>query len=271
MFHAFEFSYAGISSASFGLMVYDIDGHTMQDVSFGNKGTIIEQRTIGRIQPLHFGVNYHNSPLTFKLIFGTTSADGFDRFDMQRVSLWLTGYQQYQPLVIHQPELEYCVFRCLITELQPISVAWLQVAYEANVVCDCPYAYSNPFEQTWGLRLDEASSAELVFRNESTTREPLTPLIRYELSDLNRSTSFQIVNQSQGGVMFGLTDIPASVDWITVDCQNGIILTNDVDYNPYAYLQGNIPRMTQGDNILDVYGINGVLSITGRFLYNVAA
>ena len=68
MFNSYEFSFAGESSLMYGLMIYDIDGNSQENVSFGNKADIIETRTLNRIQPIHFGVNYHSEPLEFKLV-----------------------------------------------------------------------------------------------------------------------------------------------------------------------------------------------------------
>ena len=70
MFNSYEFTFAGESCFQYGLMIYDIDGHSQSDVAFGNTADVIETRTLNRIQPIHFGVNYHDSPLEFQLVFG---------------------------------------------------------------------------------------------------------------------------------------------------------------------------------------------------------
>lgn len=91
MFNSYEFSFAGESSLMYGLMIYDIDGNGQENVSFGNTADIIETRTLNRIQPIHFGVNYHDSPLQFKLVFG--AEDYLDRYELENISFWLTGHQ----------------------------------------------------------------------------------------------------------------------------------------------------------------------------------
>ena len=120
MFNSYEFSFAGESSLMYGLMIYDIDGNGQENVSFGNTADIIETRTLNRIQPIHFGVNYHDSPLQFKLVFG--AEDYLDRYELENISFWLTGHQQYQWLSIDQPDMERVQFKCLITELTPLSM-----------------------------------------------------------------------------------------------------------------------------------------------------
>ncbi len=157
----------------YGLMIYDIDGDGQSPVSFGNRGDIVETRTNCRIQPLHFGVNYHKKPLEFKLVFGTDRM--LDRYEMENIAMWLTGHQSYQWLSIDQYDLEHVQFRCLITELTPIFHGWLPVAFEANVVCDCPYAYGYPFSKQYTI----SGKTNILFRNDSTVREFIKPTLTF--------------------------------------------------------------------------------------------
>ena len=173
LFNSYEFSFAGESSLMYGLMIYDIGSHTQSDVPFGNIAKIVETRTNNRIRPIHYGVNYHSSPLQFKLVFG--SLEPLDRYEMENIAFWLTGHQDYQWLSIDQPDLERVQFRCLITQLQPITDGWIPYAFEATVVCDCPYAYGFPFE----YRYDINGTADILFRNDSSVREYVKPILTY--------------------------------------------------------------------------------------------
>lgn len=74
MFNTYEFSFAGESSLMYGLMVYDFGDTSQSNVGFGNSASIVETRLNNRIQPVHFGVNYHSNPLEFKLVFGADRA-----------------------------------------------------------------------------------------------------------------------------------------------------------------------------------------------------
>ena len=112
--------FAGESSLSYGLMICDIGNHTQDDVAFGNEATIIETRLNNRIQPIHFGVNYHEEPLSFTLIIG--SERPLDRYEFQNIAMWLTGHQQYQWLTIDQPDLDGVMFHCLVTSPHPYFI-----------------------------------------------------------------------------------------------------------------------------------------------------
>lgn len=263
MFNAYEFTFAGESSLMYGLMVYDLGGRGQDDISFGNTAEIAETRINNRIQPIHFGVNYHTKPLEFKLIFGAQRA--LDRYELENISFWLTGHQNYQWLSISQSDMELVQFRCLVTQLTPISHGWLPVAFEATVTCDCPYAYGYPFEFQYTISGD----TDIVFRNESTVREYLKPVLTYSSLSTRGINDLSIVNHSDHDREFLIRDLPASDCSIMIDNNNGIIQDLVSRTNLYDGFNLNFFRLIPGDNNLTISG-NGVLTISGRFLYNVA-
>lgn len=261
MFNTYEFTFAGESSAMYGLMVYDIGGRGQGEVGFGNAASIVETRTNNRIRPIHFGVNYHSAPLEFTLVFGSDRA--LDRYEMEDVALWLTGYQDYQWLTIDQPDLENVQFRCLVTKLTPITHGWLPVAFEATIVCDCPYAYGYPFEKQYQI----ASTTNILFRNDSTVREYVKPVLTFQ--PLSGTRSLRIVNHDDNDREFLLDKIPSSEVVAVIDNDNGIIQDVQNGYNLYDGFNLNFFRLVHGDNNLTISG-NGILTMSGRFYHNVA-
>lgn len=261
MFNAYEFSFAGESSLMYNLMIYDFDGKGQSDVSFGNVANIIETRTNNRVNPIHFGVNYHKKPLEFKLVFGSERA--LDRYELENISFWLTGHQQYQWLSIDQSDMERVQFRCLITQLTPLSHGWLPIAFEATILCDCPYAYGFPFEHSYTVD----GTTDILFRNESSVREYIKPTFTFVPS--TGTTSLRIINHSDGDRVFELNALPSSSICVVVDNQNGIIQEKNFGYNLYDGFNLNFFRLVHGDNHIEIIG-NGTLIISGRFLYNVA-
>lgn len=262
MFNAYEFTFAGQSSTAYGVVVCDFDGHTQDESSFGNQASIVEAQTTGRFRPIHYGVNYHKKPLEFKLVFGSETP--LDRFDMERVALWLTGHQDYQWLSIAQPDLQHVQYRCLITDLEMVSVGWLPYAFEATIRCDCPYAYGNEFSKVYNL----SEQTSVVFKNDGSAREYLRPTLTIELSP--GESEFQIINHSDGDRTLSFFDLPASGISIIVDNENGIIseLTSS-GANLYQFCNLKFFRLVTGDNLLEFIG-NGSVTISGRFLHNIA-
>lgn len=261
MYKSYEFTFAEIPASLYGMFVADIGGKKHSDNDFGNKANIVETRIANRITPLHYGVKYHDSPLSFTLIFGSESY--MDRYQLQEVSNWLTGYQDYQWLSIDQPDMEHIQFRCLIQKLTPISVGWFPVAFEAQVVCDCSYGYGYPCEETY----DITEKKKVRFYNDSTIRETIKPDIRIDLS--SGCTEFAIKNRTTGSV-FELSGLPAGGITILVDNENGILTDENGEYDLYDHFNFGFFELASGDNELLFKG-SGNVTINWRCLYNVGA
>lgn len=241
-------------------MLYDFGGNGQSDVAFGNKAQIVESRSNNRIQPIHFGVNYHEDPLQFKLVFG--AEDPLDRYQLEDIAAWLTGYQDYQWLTIEQPDLAHVQFRCLITSLTPLTYGWLPVAFEATVTCDCPYAYGQPFTETYSID----GKTSILFRNNSSVREYLYPQITFIPG--SGTDSLSIVNADDGQRELLLKGLSGNM-CVEIDNRNGIIQETRHGDNLYGGFNMNFLRLVRGDNHLTVRG-NGTLTISGRTLHNVA-
>lgn len=260
MFHTCEFTFAGESSFMYGFVVCDVGSASHGDINFGNKGKIIESTTSHRIDPIHFGVNYHESPLEFKLIFGSEKA--LDRYDLANVALWLTGHQDYQWLTIEQEDMAHMEFRCLVTDLKPITVGWLPYAFEATIRCDCPYAYSIPYSYDYAI----SGTTQILFRNESSVREYIKPELTWTKN--TGVTTIALVNKSDNSREFSISSLPSSSGQIYIDNHNCIIQDIVGGVNLYGGFNMNFFRLVQGDNLLTATG-NGTLTISGRYMYNL--
>lgn len=261
MYSCYEFTFAGVASSMFGLAVCDIGNKTHSDNSFGNKANIIEKRLQNRVTPLHYGVNYHEEPLQFNLIFA--AEESLDRYQLQEISRWLTGYNDYQLLSIDQDDMEHIEFKCLITSLTPISIGWFPYAFEAQITCDCPYAYSYEFNNSYSIK----GTSQIIFHNDSTANVNLKPVITVKLS--SGSSSISIVNKTTKEE-FKLSSIPSSGIKVIIDNENCILRDDKDQYNLYSGFNFGFISFAPGDNQLEVT-CNGTLEITGRFLYNVGA
>lgn len=261
MFNSYEFIFAGLPSSMFGLYICDIAGANHGDNPFGPKAEIIETRIPGRVRPLYFGVDYNKTPLSFNLIFGSTRE--LDRWQLEEVANWLTGYQNYQWLSIEQRDLAHVRFRCLITELEPISVGWVPVAFQAKVVCDCPYAYGYPFKEDFSV----SGSRDLYICNEGSAREVCYPQMTIITS--SGCTKVQIDN-SDDGRSFVLDELPEGGTTIYIDNENCIIQDLISRRDLYKGFNDTFLKLLPGDNHLTISG-SGQYQITGSYYHNVGA
>lgn len=261
MFNTYEFTYAGMPASLYGMYVADIGSKKHSANPFGTKANLIETRIANRIKPIHFGVRYHDEPLSFPLIFGADHI--LDRYEMQAVSKWLMGYQEYQWLTIDQPDMEGIQFRCFVRELTPIHHVWLPMAFEASIVCDCPYGYSPPFERFFQV----SGTSTVLFHNNSTCRERLKPILTATLNA--NCTNFSVENQTTGGKT-EFTNLPSGGLIVQVDNENGVITEQGSGYDLYDCFNFGFLEMEPGDNTLVLTG-TGAFTISGRYLYNVGA
>lgn len=261
MYKSYEFTFADTPASIYGMFVCDIGGKNHDDNEFGNKANIVERRIANRITPLHYGVRYHDAPLTFTLIFA--SEEYMDRYQIQEVSNWLTGYQEYQWLSIDQPDMEHIQFRCLIQSLTPISIRWFPIAFEAKVICDCPYGYSYPFEE----KISVSGTSAYRFYNDSTIKENLRPELQIILA--SGCKNFSITNQTTG-TSIEFKALPCGGITILVDNENEILRDSYDQYDLYEYFNFQFLEFASGDNQLLISGV-GTVIINGRYLYNVGA
>ncbi len=261
MFKACEFTFAGKSSVMFGLVVCDFESHSQSNVGFGNNASIIESRTNTRVDPIHLGVNYHGSPLEFKLVFGAERA--LDRYELESVAMWLTGHQEYQWLTIDQDDLRHVQYKCLITSMTPLSFGWYPHAFEATVRCDCSYAYGYPFTREFLV----SGSGQFTFQNESSVREYVKPELFIQVN--SGATSLSIINHSDNDREFSLTTLPAAGGQVYVDNANGIIQDTVGGINLYNGFNMNFFRLVHGTNRLTMTG-RCVVTMKGRLYHNTA-
>lgn len=261
MYKGYSFVFADTSSECYGMFVADIGNKKHSDNDFGNQANIVEKRIPSRITPLHYGVRYHDDPLRFSLIFG--SEEYMDRYQIQEMSNWLTGYQDYQWLSIEQPDMEHIQFRCLIQKLTPISVGWFPIAFEAQVVCDCPYGYSYPFEEK--IRVN--GQMKYRFYNDSTIKDVLKPELKIEV-DLG-CTDFTITNNTTGDIV-KFSGLPGGDVVIQMDNENEVLTDSLGEYDLYRFFNFQFFSLASGDNGL-VFDGNGTVTLSGRYLYNVGA
>ena len=155
-------------------------------------------------------------------------------------------------------------FRCLVQELTPIHHVWLPMAFEAKIICDCPYAYSYPFEKSFQVN----GETKVRFYNDSTCREYLRPTVIANLAA--GCTDFSIKNNTVGREETKFADLPSGGLTIHIDNENGVITEEVAGYDLYDSFNFQFLELEPGDNELILSGV-GLVTIKGRYLYNVGA
>ena len=258
-FEATYFSFDGVPCQKYGLMLLGFGGEGQDDVAFSGRTKIIEDRRWNSYAPLHYGTEY-GDPLSFKLTIGLTPDEldagrALDRWDMQAITGWLTGHTQYKYLEIDQPDLRGVRFKCIITELKPLSHGY-NFALEATVTCDSPFAYKVP--EVFTL----ASGANTVY-NPSTVNDWYFPVVSVAMTD---GAGFTLTNAQDSGAACGLTSTPSfATGAFNMDgLRQRIWQTGNLSANLYQFDRGNFLRLKRGNNIITMTG-NGTASLTCEF------
>lgn len=270
---AFEgcgFAFDGIPSSEFGLEIYEFGSNTQGDSPIASTGEVLSQQVEGKPRSYLYGVA-QNKPLEFKLVFGVNRKSisvhkPLDRWDIQTVTAWLTGHDdgKWKWLEIEQDDMETVRYRCLISELTPISEGLETWAFSCRVTCDSPFGYTYP--ERYVYRLAGAPKQVLLF-NRSTFHGPYYP--RLELS-LKSGDGVSIVNESDGGRKFQFSGLAGFVPLIlTVDNENQVIRADkQLPKSVYSYFNMNFFRLVRGDNSLVING-QGTVKFICEYPMNV--
>jgi len=253
-FYGSGFTFNGVSSDEYHLMIYDIDGGEGQENGQFSTREPVEERLPGSYLPLYYGSKF-NQPLEFRLVFGLSQKGiqlriPLDRWDMEAIATWLTGPDGYRPLEIEQGDLDTIHYNCMISELRQVAFGWETFAMSCKVRCDSPYAYTDEYK--YGFNVNLGLQSELY--NRSTHCGYFLPKIRITgIGSGLAGRSVSIKNLSEGGRETLLTDIPSGVSEIILDQQRGVI-SNSAGENLYDNWNFQFCRLIRGKNILQFSG-----------------
>lgn len=259
-----EFIFDGVPCSEFGLMVYHFGSNGQEDVSFQN-GEIVEDRIPGRYDALTYGL-VQNQSLEYTLVFGANmesidANENIDRYEVETIAAWLTGYNSRKWLTIIQDDMESFRYKCFISELRLITYGDMPWAFSCRVSCDSPFAYSLPEEYSYTVNGEE----QFILFNRSSFNGFYRPKLEIATHGGN---SVSIQNLSDGNRTFQFTSLPGSNSLeIYVDNKNQVI-TNNMDLNLYPYFNMKFMRLVHGDNILKISG-NATVKFICEFPVNI--
>lgn len=140
-FYAYDFIYDGIPSQKFALKIITFEDGGLFNGIGSSEVNIIEQRVLRKSKPYYLG-RTQETKLEFPLTFGTYQPiSGMER---DLISAWLFGRSEYKKLYILQDDLNGAYFNCFMNNPEPLYIGGVNYAFECNVICDSPWAYSSP-------------------------------------------------------------------------------------------------------------------------------
>lgn len=260
-FYGEVFTFDGLCCDEFELMIYDVGTAKQSTGKFASSPSVVEQSIARKWRPFFYGMKYTDK-LAFEIVFGVNQKRldderYLDRDELNVVSSWLTSQEEYKWLSIVQDDMQYVRFKCYISDLEIVDYGWIPWALKAKVICDSPFGYMIPHTYTY------TNNQNIQFYNESCYNGYYYPRLIFEPSSAG---DLVIKNNSDGGRVFKITNIPASVKTITIDNENCII-TNDAGIDLYGNCNFQFFRLKRGMNSLSFSG-NGKLKIVCEFPVN---
>lgn len=248
-FYGSQFVFDGVPCSDYGLMLYEVGSGSDTNGKLSTGVKIIEDRITRRHTPLHYGITY-NSPLVFSLTFGVDTEridtnQPLDRWEMESISSWLTGHDEYKYLEIIQSDMNIVRYKCIITNLEYITYGNIPWAFKCEVTCDSPFAYMLPQKKIYTIN----GSLTADFHNYASCKHYF-PKLKIKI---NEGTSFSVVNHSDNDREFLFDGIPSAPIEINVDNENEII-TNSKQINLYDCFNFTFFRLIKGRNNLEFAG-----------------
>lgn len=259
-----SFTYDGRSCEDFDLMLADADGNTQGEGRFASSVSIVEETSPTHWKPFFYGTRFEDKlQITLVCTLNNDRIDGHEfltRQELSEIATWLTGHGEYKWLTVEQADLENVRYKCIVTELSILESGNEPYGVRIVATCDGPYAYqATPTTTTKEL----SGTLEFVIDNTSSHNGFFYPVLEFEPS---AAGSLSIVNDSDNGRTFTLTDIPGSVSSIRVDNEHCLIEC-DQDINLYGNCNFKFLRLKRGENSLKATG-SGILKIICDFPIN---
>lgn len=248
-FYGHKFIFNGISCENYDLMMYDIGSNGDVESPFASIATIIDESVGSRWKPYFYGVT-HNEKLELNLTFGINtdriSQDKhLSREEINEIATWLTGHDKYVWLEIEQEDMTWVRYKCIATDLNLMTYSLVPYTFSVTFTCDSAYAYEYPRDYTYAVN----GSRTVALFNESSLHGFYYPVIEI----INPGDSVSIENLSDQGRIFSITDIPGSVNKITVNNDKKVI-TNDQNLNLYGGCNYKFFRLVRGSNKIRITG-----------------
>jgi phage-related protein len=243
MFNEVNFSYDGISTTAFGLMVVRVGETGMKERPFGVSRNIVEEKIRGKNSPYFYGIE--EDPLQFDITLGK---EGVWTDDFKKsVVKWLFK-NDYKPLI--SDDNTGIIYYCMAVGTPKFYDNSKGEGYiTLTMRCDSPYAWSLPTTEDYDLSTNTGGQI-ILLNNTSNIVEYYYPEVEITLME---GTDFSLDNLNDTSNAFAFTDLVAG-EVIYVNNQRKQIITNQPGLFRYDNFNKNWLKLVQGVNQIQVNG-----------------
>lgn len=178
----------------------------------------------------------------------------------QIIQRWLFGRMQYKKLYIMQNDMTDVYFNCIINQPEVIKNGNIITGFNANVVCDSPFAWEYQ-KSTTGTYTDAVVSTVQKFINLSDNTGYLYPTLQITMNILGGD--IYITNLNDSDRVFSFTGLSAN-EVLTVNNEYNTIVSS-TGLSRIATFNKKWMRFVPGLNELQILGSISSLKITYQF------
>lgn len=265
MFSANYFTYDGVFSGTYGLMLADFNEDVVTETTaFSPQVNIVRPAKSHRA--FLAGVNYPETPShTFSMVSQMPIPDTVRR----EIISWLVGRSDFKKLEIHQSDLEGYYYRCIFSNLDIIYINGLCHGFRVTAMFDSPYQYGTPTIYEADLNYSGNGMASVPINCNSDIKDGyIYPIVEFTANDTFRyageDLGIYIANRNVGGIggrPFKFTNDICGKDATTVDNELKMINGGSIDKDRFRAFNKKWLRLAPGRvNYLNV-ALNGSIKI----------
>lgn len=186
MFSATYFTYDGVFSGTYGLIMADFDDSPVTETAtFSPILNTIKPALANRFY--HNGITYEGTPQHQITVVSETEIPDFIR---REILVWLVGRKSFKKLQIHQLDLEEYYYNCVFTNADIIYINGRCHGFRLTANFDSQYAYGTPTVISVG-----AGTHTVKLENKSDIQDDYTyPTVRFcgqSVDIINTTDDFQ--------------------------------------------------------------------------------
>lgn len=291
MVKTFNFTFDGVSSEDYDLMIYYIGDPGVVEENVWETD-IIEERLSTRYDPIHYGLNI-NKARTLQFTIGSTTY--IERDTVEEILDWLTSHDTYKWLEFDQEDMSDWRYKVIFSNVQMVGVNGLPFAFKCDVTFDGQYAYEYPTTFTYEIEDGKVKDSRGVLHDyallTNTGRHYGYFYPKMQIEVASGCKKFCITNLTDNENRKFILNIPTELVIpdgsdkfvATVDNKNQIMSCNASNVNIYKQFGEKINddavkfignhyfvRLLKGENRMAFEG-SGTVTFTCEFLRKVGA
>lgn len=254
MYNATYFTYDGVRSSIYGLMIADFDNQSIVETPVFNAA--LNASRLGKSHRYIFESVTHDDMPEHE--FSILSEYPILEHTRKEILRWLAGRKGFRRLIVHKPDLTDYYYNCVFTNISIIYINSMCHGFRLTARFDSPYARKNP--TTVSLTGNGTAQTVTLSNISDIVDDYVYPTVTFTAASAVSGKNIKIINKTDDNTRaFEFTGL-LSNETVTVDNETKII-TSTYSAERISNFNKNWLRLRRGDNNLEIV-INGSVTIT---------